>query len=797
MASPNLAIRIAADVSELKKNLEEGRGAIEALGPSVEKLQSTWKGSSDKLIQSANNITAAVTEVGTSTMTAGQAASSLKTLEQAMAQLERTGQAVPPQMREIAAELKNINAPAETLTSGLKDHVAGYVAGMVTFEAFKAAGSKVINFFKESVAGAQEAENAHRRLTVAMENQGSASPALIKQYDELAKGTQKITTFSDTAVKELQVMLVQVGNVLPSQMGVAVKATTDLASAMGIDLAQAGTVMAKAAEGNTAALGKMGVQLDETRVKSEGLEYVAAQIEKRFGGQAQAELDTYSGKMKQIEHQYESTKEAVGRLILETGLLQNAMSQLSTGSNLLSSILEGDKQAFGRLILEMSKGVIPAEQYNKIIELLNKSLEEQEQKIKAAGSQYATAAQHAENAVLARKAEQAALDTKAETDKKAAEAALKHADAVKELASFSVNYRDTLATLNSATVEEVQGYLAAGASANLLQEVYKLTEGQIKAITMARQADIDVSKRQSQANEELVRADQQALQAATKLWAEYHSIKAGTSATAIDRQIEDIHRWEKEQAAAFEASKSRQQMNASSVADFYAALSTDVTVKLQRVGIDQAALTDAATNHSKAGLQQIADAARRTYDEALAQVGVWSDGTIEKFRETWEAAQQAANEFGVGAAPAIDTVRDKVNELTGSIMRSTAAMDPLRATFLSMAASGQLASGYSIDYASGLWGSFSLGAPFSLGGRASGGPVTAGEPYMVGERGPEIIVPQSSGTVLPNGVGSVGQTFNISVPIHVQGSVVGNSAEMARLVENAVRDAVKNTGGRF
>jgi vacuolar-type H+-ATPase subunit F/Vma7 len=44
-------------------------------------------------------------------------------------------------------------------------------------------------------------------------------------------------------------------------------------------------------------------------------------------------------------------------------------------------------------------------------------------------------------------------------------------------------------------------------------------------------------------------------------------------------------------------------------------------------------------------------------------------------------------------------------------------------------------------------------------GRANGGPVTAGTPYLVGERGPEIVVPGRSGTVIPNnriGVGGGG-----------------------------------------
>jgi hypothetical protein len=37
-----------------------------------------------------------------------------------------------------------------------------------------------------------------------------------------------------------------------------------------------------------------------------------------------------------------------------------------------------------------------------------------------------------------------------------------------------------------------------------------------------------------------------------------------------------------------------------------------------------------------------------------------------------------------------------------------------------------------------------------MGARADGGPVTAGKPYLVGEKGPEVIVPSQNGTVVPN-----------------------------------------------
>ena len=67
------------------------------------------------------------------------------------------------------------------------------------------------------------------------------------------------------------------------------------------------------------------------------------------------------------------------------------------------------------------------------------------------------------------------------------------------------------------------------------------------------------------------------------------------------------------------------------------------------------------------------------------------------------------------------------------------------------------------------------------GARADGGPVQAGRPYLVGERGPEIVVPRQAGTVLPNGAGmaAAGSTFSINV----QGDASENTL---RLINSAM-----------
>jgi hypothetical protein len=53
-------------------------------------------------------------------------------------------------------------------------------------------------------------------------------------------------------------------------------------------------------------------------------------------------------------------------------------------------------------------------------------------------------------------------------------------------------------------------------------------------------------------------------------------------------------------------------------------------------------------------------------------------------------------------------------------------------------------------------------------GRAAGGPVTAGTVYPVGERGPELFVPNSNGTIIPNnrlGGGGTASTINLTVNV--------------------------------
>lgn len=61
-----------------------------------------------------------------------------------------------------------------------------------------------------------------------------------------------------------------------------------------------------------------------------------------------------------------------------------------------------------------------------------------------------------------------------------------------------------------------------------------------------------------------------------------------------------------------------------------------------------------------------------------------------------------------------------------------------------------------------------------LTGRALGGPVSAGTPYLVGEQGPEVFTPSTSGTIIPNGAGGTGAPVGADSPdlVAVLGALV-------------------------
>lgn len=90
----------------------------------------------------------------------------------------------------------------------------------------------------------------------------------------------------------------------------------------------------------------------------------------------------------------------------------------------------------------------------------------------------------------------------------------------------------------------------------------------------------------------------------------------------------------------------------------------------------------------------------------------------------------------------------------------------------------------------------SLGALFGLPGRATGGPVAPGRAYVVGERGPELFVPTSSGKIAANQeTGSGGRDVRVAIQLASPRGTAAPTAmqRSSRQVASAVRRALQES----
>lgn len=90
---------------------------------------------------------------------------------------------------------------------------------------------------------------------------------------------------------------------------------------------------------------------------------------------------------------------------------------------------------------------------------------------------------------------------------------------------------------------------------------------------------------------------------------------------------------------------------------------------------------------------------------------------------------------------------------------------------------------------SSIGGSSFMTSLFGIGKRASGGPVTGGKPYLVGENGPELMVPSAAGRVIANnglgfGAGGSATVYNIDAR--------GSDISVAERVQMALAMAERN-----
>src|SRR5215813_605871 len=301
-----------ADFTSFTEGVKKAEVSLDGLEKGAEGAQARLQRMVDSfqgktIIQQAELATAAVGRIGDVTKLTEAEQQKLNALvTEAIAKYDALGKEAPADMLAIQKATAQVKPPdpglAQKTFLDLGDSIKSTMLGMVSAQAIisgvSGAVQSLTGFVADSVQSYASAEAAAKKMTVALQNQGTATPETIGHFNDLAAAFQNTTVYSDDLINEMQALLTQVGNVAPAQMEKALTAATDLASGLGIDLQSATMLVAKGLEGNVTSLKKYGVTIDEAALKTQGADAIFQAIQSRFGGQAAAELDTYAGKIK-------------------------------------------------------------------------------------------------------------------------------------------------------------------------------------------------------------------------------------------------------------------------------------------------------------------------------------------------------------------------------------------------------------------------------------------------------------------------------------------------------------------
>ena len=187
---------------------------------------------------------------------------------------------------------------------------------------------------------AGQAELTTRRIETSLRSYGVAAKAVTKDLTDFAESQSHVTTASEDAIKS-GIALISAVTKNTDQIKAATLAALEFSAATGVELSTSFTLFAKAAEGNTAALARYGLTIDEALPKSQKFAEVIRQVNEKMGGAAAAQVTTYAGEVKQLGNAWDQVKEALGRFVTDSDTVNSAISGSTQALGSLAVIIDG------------------------------------------------------------------------------------------------------------------------------------------------------------------------------------------------------------------------------------------------------------------------------------------------------------------------------------------------------------------------------------------------------------------------------------------------------------------------
>ena len=195
--------------------------------------------------------------------------------------------------------------------------------------ALAAAGAAAIKVGIELAKNAAEDAAAQRVLALTLENTTNATKAQTAAVEDYISATSLAFGVTDDQLRPAFARLVRSTKDVEEAQKL-LNLALDISVATGKPVEAIATGLSKAYDGNTNALGKLGLGIDQSIIKSKDFDKVYTALRENFAGFAEQEANTFEGKLRRLQVAFDEGKETIGAYILDavTPLVTLAVEKL-------------------------------------------------------------------------------------------------------------------------------------------------------------------------------------------------------------------------------------------------------------------------------------------------------------------------------------------------------------------------------------------------------------------------------------------------------------------------------------
>jgi len=254
----------------------------------------------------------------------------------------------------ILADVDDLNKKLKAANGDVEDSAGklekfGKVAGAAFLAAAAAAGAYAIKIGVDGVKAAIADEQSQIKLASALENATGATKAQIAATEDSIDKMARATGVADDKLRPaLSRLALSTGDVSKAQDLLSL--ALDISTQTGKPLEGVANALGKAYDGNTAALGKLGIGLSSAELKAMSFTDVQTKLSDLFGGAAAKNAATFQGRMDRLKVAFDEGVEAIGVKLLPIieALIKIIIEKVVPGFEKFARLFDPLKQAIDR-----------------------------------------------------------------------------------------------------------------------------------------------------------------------------------------------------------------------------------------------------------------------------------------------------------------------------------------------------------------------------------------------------------------------------------------------------------------